>query len=86
MEHLNNNIEKISEYPFKRLKDLLAEVKNKNKKFETLDLSIGQPHHKFPDFVKETLIKQNSDWSKYPPLNGIPSLRKSYMSWLKKAF
>ena len=86
MKHLNKNIEKISEYPFKRLRDLLAEVKNKNKKVETLDLSIGQPYHKFPNFVKETLIKENSAWSKYPPLNGIPSLRKSYMSWLKKRF
>ena len=85
MSYLNNNINKISEYPFSRLKDLLSsEIKsNKNK---VLDLSIGQPYHKFPLFVKNILARENIKWNLYPPVKGLPILRNSYLNWLKRRF
>ena len=83
MSILNNNINKISEYPFNRLRDLLSgEVKSN--KLEILDLSIGQPYHKFPFFVKNILVKENLKWSLYPPIKGLPILRSAYLKWIKK--
>ncbi len=85
MNYLNHNIEKISEYPFSRLRELLSKEKN-NKKNNILDLSIGQPYHKFPPFVKTILYKENAKWGLYPHIKGIPILRESYLKWLKKRF
>ena len=85
MNYLNHNIEKISEYPFSRLRELLSKEKN-NKQNNILDLSIGQPYHKFPPFVKKILYKENAKWGLYPHIKGIPILRESYLKWLKKRF
>ncbi|MBF96075.1 MAG: aspartate aminotransferase [Pelagibacterales bacterium] len=82
MRYLNNNIEKISEYPFSRLRKLLSKEKINNQN-KSLDLSIGQPYHKFPSFVKQILYKENTKWGLYPPINGIQVLRESYLNWLK---
>ena len=85
MNYLNDNINKISEYPFNRLRELLAgEIKKKNN--NVLDLSIGQPYHKFPSFVKNVLAKENIKWGLYPPAKGIPVLRSSYLKWIKSRF
>ena len=55
MSYLNQNINKFSEYPFTRLRNLLSKD-IKNKETEILDLSIGQPHHKFSLFCKENIV------------------------------
>ena len=85
MSYLNQNINKISEYPFTRLRNLLSkDIKSKETKI--LDLSIGQPHHKFPSFVKKILSEENSKWSFYPPVKGLPVLRNAYLNWLQRRF
>ena len=85
MRYLNKNINKFAEYPFTRLRNLLS--KNiKIKKTKILDLSIGQPHHKFPSYVKKILSAENSKWNLYPPIKGIPILRNAYLKWLKEGF
>ena len=85
MNYLNYNINKFSEYPFTRLRNLLSkDIKTKETKI--LDLSIGQPHHKFPSFVKKILSAENSKWNLYPPIKGIPILRNAYLKWLQTRF
>ena len=85
MKILNKNIDKISDYPFDRLRNLLEKIKTKNN-ISSLDLSIGQPYHKFPGFIKKILNTHNSKWGLYPPLKGIPSLRIAYKNWVKRRF
>ena len=85
MEILNHNIESISEYPFSRLRNLLAK-ENPNPQNKVLDMSIGQPLHKFPEYLKNILFKENKKWALYPPIQGIPSLRNAYLRWVKKRF
>ena len=85
MNYLNKNINKISEYPFNRLRKLLSKEKKSNKN-KILDLSIGQPYHKFPPFVKNILVKENPKWSLYPPIKGLPILRSEYLKWIKRRF
>ena len=85
LEYQCKNINKISEYAFNRLRKLLSKEKKSNKN-KILDLSIGQPYHKFPPFVKNILVKENPKWSLYPPIKGLPILRSEYLKWLKRRF
>ncbi|MDC3024102.1 aminotransferase class I/II-fold pyridoxal phosphate-dependent enzyme [Alphaproteobacteria bacterium] len=86
MSFLNSNINRISEYPFNRLRNLISQENIKIKNTKVLDLSIGQPHHSFPMFVKDILIKENAKWNVYPPVKGIAILRQAYLDWLRKRF
>ena len=55
MDYINKNINKLPEYPFQKLRILL---KNLNRNEEIIDLSIGQPMHKTPDFVATIIHKE----------------------------
>ena len=83
MSFINRNIENLAEYPFDRLRKLLADTKHKS---SIIDLSIGQPYHKTPSFVKKIIYKEKDNWNLYPPLKGIQKLQKSYLDWLKRRF
>jgi aspartate/methionine/tyrosine aminotransferase len=83
MSFINRNIENLAEYPFDRLRKLLADTKHKS---SIIDLSIGQPYHNTPSFVKEIIYKEKDNWNLYPPLKGIQVLQKSYLDWLKRRF
>ena len=82
---LNNNIDKISNYPFDRLRSLLSNT-NTTKGFINIDLSIGQPYQKTPNFIKEIISSSFDKWHLYPPVGGIPELKKSYLVWVKRRF
>ena len=83
MSFINKNIEKLTEYPFDRLRSLLDNIKHKH---SITDLSIGQPYHKTPSFVKEIIYKEKDNWNLYPPLKGIQTLQKSYLAWVIRRF
>ena len=82
---LNNNIDKISNYPFDRLRSLLSNT-NTTEGFINIDLSIGQPYQKTPNFIKEIISSSFDKWHLYPPVGGIPELKKSYLGWVKRRF
>ena len=52
MNLLNKQIKKLPDYPFDRLRSLLSNIKKKD---ETIDMSIGQPMHQTPNFIKEII-------------------------------
>ena len=58
---LNNNIDKISNYPFDRLRSLLSNT-NTTEGFINIDLSIGQPYQKTPNFIKEIISSSFDKW------------------------
>lgn len=82
MIYINKKIEQLSEYPFEKLRKLTGS----SYKGEVIDLSIGQPYHSTPSFVKEIILKHKNNWKDYPPLNGIKELRKAYLNWLRRRF
>ena len=53
MNLLNKEIKKLPGYPFDRLRSLLA---NTYANGEVLDMSIGQPMHKVPDFIRDIIF------------------------------
>ena len=83
MNLLNKQIKKLPDYPFDRLRSLLSNIKKKD---ETIDMSIGQPMHQTPNFIKEIIYNQKDKWNTYPPISGIPALQNSYLEWLKIRF
>ena len=83
MNLLNKEIKKLPGYPFDRLRSLLA---NTNANSEVIDMSIGQPMHKVPNFIKDIIYNAKDNWNAYPPLSGIPSLQMAYLDWLKNRF
>ena len=52
----NENLELLNDYPFQRLNDLLKGIETPKDKKELI-LSIGEPQHKPPKFVKEIINK-----------------------------
>ena len=76
MNLLNKEIKKLTGYPFDRLRSLLA---NTNANSEVIDMSIGQPMHKVPNFIKDIIYNAKDDWNAYPPLSGIPGLQTAYL-------
>ena len=83
MNLLNKEIKKLPGYPFDRLRSLLA---NTNVNGEVIDMSIGQPMHKTPNFIKNIIYNEKNNWNAYPPLSGIPDLKTAYLEWLKNRF
>ena len=81
----NENLELLNDYPFQRLNNLLKGIEvPKNKK--GLILSIGEPQHKPPKFIKEIIDKNFSKWSKYPPTLGMEKLNIASINWVKRRF
>ena len=83
MNLLNKQIKKLTGYPFDRLRSLLA---NTNANSDVIDMSIGQPMHKVPHFIKDIIYKAKDNWNAYPPLSGIPGLQTAYLDWLQNRF
>ena len=51
-----------------------------------LALSIGEPTHPFPDFVREVLAASADGYAKYPPNEGTPELRGAISEWLRRRY
>jgi len=83
MALLNKNIKRLPDYPFDKLRALLRNTKVNRK---VTDMSIGQPMHPVPSFIKEIIYKGQDKWNNYPPIAGIPALQISYLRWVKNRF
>ena len=83
MNLLNIKIKNLPDYPFDRLRSLLSNVQENS---EVIDMSIGQPMHNVPHFIKDIIYNEKDKWNAYPPLSGIPALQDSYLDWLKNRF
>ncbi|MHA1127385.1 MAG: aminotransferase class I/II-fold pyridoxal phosphate-dependent enzyme [Alphaproteobacteria bacterium] len=73
----------LPEYAFPRLRALLDPHPAGG---EVLHMSIGEPKHKFPDFVPELLLRHADGFNKYPPNDGAPELREAIATWLERRF
>ena len=83
MNLLNKEIKNLPDYPFDRLRSLLSNVQESK---EVIDMSIGQPMHNVPHFIKDIIYSEKDKWNAYPPLSGIPGLQMAYLDWLKNRF
>ena len=52
----------------------------------TIDLSLGEPRHRFPDCVARVIARETSQWGVYPPLRGSVALRAACARWLGRRY
>ena len=83
--NVNPNLAKLQTYPFEKLRQLFTGV-TPNPKLREIKLSIGEPQHKTPAFIKEALIAALSGLSSYPSTLGLPALRLAIANWMERRY
>jgi hypothetical protein len=82
---MNPRLEQLHPYPFQKLRELFAGV-TPNPELAPINLSIGEPKHPTPQFIKDALIAGLSGLSNYPITQGSDALRKSIAWWVERRF
>lgn len=81
---MNPAINALHPYPFEKLAHLFQGITPVD--LPNISLSIGEPKHQSPEFVKQVLIDSLAHLSTYPTSKGIPALRQAIAEWLKQRF
>lgn len=82
---MNPNLKNLHPYPFEKLAQLKNGITPPADKSPIM-LSIGEPAHATPQFIKDVLIENLNSISNYPTTKGIPKLREVIAAWLGKRF
>ncbi|MDG2018207.1 MAG: succinyldiaminopimelate transaminase [Porticoccaceae bacterium] len=82
---MNPYFKDLQSYPFEKLKELKAGI-TPNPDLEPIMLSVGEPKHPAPDFVKETLCEAIDGLANYPSTKGLLELRETIANWVIKRF
>lgn len=82
---MNEHLASLHPYPFEKLARLFSDI-TPPKDLENIALSIGEPRHKSPEFVKQSLVDNLKHLSSYPTTKGLPSLRQAIADWLIKRY
>lgn len=70
-------------YPFPRLRALLDDYAPGQ---PPLRLSLGEPQHPVPPFIRDVIAAQNADFGRYPPMEGTAELRGAIVAWLNRRY
>lgn len=82
---MNPNLAKLQSYPFEKLRQLFLGV-SPPLTFGEIKLSIGEPQHGTPEFIKETLAANLAGLANYPTTNGSDDLRQAIADWLGQRY
>ena len=82
---MNPLLAKLQPYPFERLRALLAGV-TPDPGLKPVDLSIGEPKHPTPQFIKDALVGALDGLATYPRTIGLEELRKAISGWLARRY
>lgn len=82
---MNPNLDKLQPYPFQRLRDLFQGI-TPNPEFSPINLSIGEPKHETPAFIKQALAENLGGLANYPTTAGVPALRQTISAWLSRRY
>jgi N-succinyldiaminopimelate aminotransferase len=82
---MNPNLKNLHPYPFEKLAQLKNGITPPADK-SPITLSIGEPAHATPQFIKDVLIENLNSISNYPTTKGISELRGAIANWLEKRF
>jgi N-succinyldiaminopimelate aminotransferase len=80
----NDRLDRLAEFPFRRLAALLA--REQPAPGPTFDLALGEPKHAPPALLAETVAANAALWNRYPPVNGTPEFRAAVAAWLTRRF
>ena len=82
---MNPNLAKLHPYPFEKLRQLFAGT-TPNPDYREIRLSIGEPQHATPIFIKDALSAGLDGLANYPTTLGLPGLRQSIAGWLQRRY
>ena len=82
---MNPRLDQLHPYPFQKLRALLeGAIPDPGK--TAINLSIGEPRHPTPAFIKDALIAGLSGLSNYPITQGSDALRESMAAWAGRRY
>jgi N-succinyldiaminopimelate aminotransferase len=81
---MNPRLESLQPYPFERLRSLLNGIQPPA--VPPVRLSIGEPQHPTPGFVRQALVDHLNTLATYPATAGIDQLREAMAAWFKRRY
>jgi N-succinyldiaminopimelate aminotransferase len=78
---MNPDLQRLQPYPFQKLAALFREVQP-NPDYRAISLSIGEPKHPTPQFIREALTNNLDGLANYPTTAGSNALRSTIANWL----
>jgi N-succinyldiaminopimelate aminotransferase len=82
---VNPNLERLQPYPFEKLRTLFAGM-TPPAGVAPIRLSIGEPQHPTPRFIRDTLAASLDGLSIYPTTQGSDALRRAIAGWLERRY
>ncbi len=82
---MNHRLGRLQPYPFEKLRALLAGI-TADAAHRPINLSIGEPKHATPAFIRDTLTRALDGLSAYPATAGTPALREAIAAWLVRRY
>ena len=83
LKPLNPQLALLQPYPFERLRQLFVGV-TPSAAVSPVSLSIGEPRHPTPQFIRDALVAGSAGLSNYPTTAGAPALREAIAAWLSR--
>jgi N-succinyldiaminopimelate aminotransferase len=82
---VNPRLEQLQPYPFQKLRELLAGVAPPAD-LAPVNLSIGEPRHATPGFIREALAAHLDGLAHYPITQGGADLRQAIADWCRERY
>ncbi|NOU01542.1 MAG: succinyldiaminopimelate transaminase [Gallionella sp.] len=82
---MNPDLNKLQPYPFQKLAALFRDVQP-NPALCPISLSIGEPKHATPQFIKDALTANLDGLANYPTTAGSDALRNTIANWIATRF
>lgn len=82
---MNPRLAALHPYPFQKLRALLAGVSPPSE-LAAINLSIGEPRHPTPQFIKDALIYGLDGLANYPITQGSDALRNAIARWANRRY
>ncbi len=82
---MNSRLAQLHPYPFQKLRELFAGV-TPDAQLAPINLSIGEPKHPTPEFIKQAITQNMAGLASYPLTNGSDVLRKSLAAWCGRRY
>ncbi|MEO5378167.1 MAG: succinyldiaminopimelate transaminase [Magnetococcus sp. DMHC-6] len=81
---MNQYLKRLHAYPFEKFSGLLEGIVPL--KTPCLDLSIGEPKHPVPEFIRQTMANSLHGIGQYPTTKGYIELRQAIVDWLTNRY
>lgn len=82
---MNPHLNQLQPYPFEKLRQLFSGIAPPSG-LKEIKLSIGEPRHETPQFIRQVLCDNLAGMAVYPTTVGRDSLRQSIAAWIARRY